>query len=65
MPDISMCTGDDCPIKEKCYRFTAIPSEYRQSYFLLPPYQKDTESCSMFWPNSNRVSIKLKELNDE
>ncbi len=36
MPDITMCSGEGCPAKEKCYRFTAEPS-YRQSYFLNPP----------------------------
>jgi len=36
MADISMCNGKDCPIKEKCYRFTA-PKGIRQSYFLETP----------------------------
>jgi hypothetical protein len=31
-----MCNGKDCPIKEKCYRFTA-PKGIRQSYFLETP----------------------------
>ena len=30
-----MCSGQDYPLKETCYRFTATPSEFRQSYFLL------------------------------
>ena len=37
MPDISMCKGEDCTIKETCYRFKATPNEYRQSYFTNPP----------------------------
>lgn len=37
MPDISMCNGGDCPLKEMCYRYTAKPSEYAQSYFETPP----------------------------
>ena len=32
MPDIAMCEGKDCPIKESCYRFTATPSDRRQAY---------------------------------
>jgi len=38
MPDITMCTGGECPIRERCYRFKATPSEYRQSYFAVVPY---------------------------
>lgn len=32
MPDIAMCLNEECPLKETCYRFTATPSEYWQSY---------------------------------
>lgn len=32
MPDISKCRNSQCPLKEKCYRWTSPPSEYRQSY---------------------------------
>lgn len=42
MPDISMCTGNGCTLKENCYRYTAKPSEFRQSYFSTPPF-KDGE----------------------
>lgn len=36
MPDFSMCSGGECPRKEKCYRYRAIP-HMRQSYFVEPP----------------------------
>lgn len=39
MPDITMCTGVNCPKKETCYRHTAIPNQYRQSYFESPPLE--------------------------
>ena len=32
MPDISMCRNDGCPLRKSCYRFTAIPSPFRQAY---------------------------------
>lgn len=50
MPDISMCNNAICPSKENCYRFTAKPSEFRQSYakFTL---ESDEISCSYFIPN--------------
>lgn len=34
MSDISMCEGKDCPIRDKCRRFTAKPNPYRQSYII-------------------------------
>jgi hypothetical protein len=36
MPDITMCTGGICSVKNACYRYRAIPS-MRQSYFAKPP----------------------------
>lgn len=32
MADISKCRGIDCPLRNKCYRYLAIPSRW-QSYF--------------------------------
>ena len=46
MPDITMCEGTGCPVKDECYRFTASPSDY-QSYFVDPPI-KDGK-CEMYW----------------
>jgi hypothetical protein len=31
MADITMCKNETCPMKNRCYRYTAIPSDY-QSY---------------------------------
>ena len=41
MPDISMCSGQNCPLKETCYRYKATPSKFRQSYFMNPPFKED------------------------
>lgn len=59
MPDITMCygvTSDNivCKKKDKCYRFTAKPSEFRQSYFMFAPLILDAEGpikqeCEYFW----------------
>lgn len=46
MPDISMCWGKDCPLKEECYRYLAKPSE-RQAYLCTPPYNA-VEGCQLF-----------------
>lgn len=37
MPDISMCINKKCPMKNNCYRFTAKPNEYSQSYSDFKP----------------------------
>lgn len=56
MPDISMCKGDGCTIKDTCYRFTATPSKWRQSYFTNPPIKEDS-TCDYFmeiWDKQNK-----------
>lgn len=45
MPDITMCEGTGCPMKNICYRYTAIPSS-RQSYFMKSP--NDGVECEYF-----------------
>lgn len=60
MPDVSMCFGIGCPLKENCYRYKANPDEY-QSYFAEPPYNitesDEQPSCDYFW------EIKYKPYN--
>jgi hypothetical protein len=58
MPDISMCNNSECPSKECCFRFTAEPSEFCQSYtnFTL---ESDEVSCSFFMPNGKCKSCGL------
>lgn len=60
MADITMCSGKNCPVANKCYRFTATPSDH-QSYFLSPPY--DGKSCSMYWgDNAQSIFEQLKQI---
>ena len=49
MADITKCEGKDCPLKEKCYRFTTKDNEFRQSYFTETPYNKETKTCGYLW----------------
>jgi hypothetical protein len=61
MSDITMCVGTNCPQKETCYRYTAKPNEYWQSYFSVPPI-KDGK-CDMYWgDNSERIFNQLKDI---
>lgn len=50
MPDICMCKGVGCPLRNACYRFTAEPSEYRQSYFTEEPFNPISGECEYQWP---------------
>lgn len=47
MADITMCEGKGCPMKDTCYRHTAKPDKYRQSWLVKEPI-KDGE-CSLYW----------------
>ena len=51
MADITMCNDKECDRKDICYRYTAKPNEYRQSYFGESPKQEglDGEYCTYFW----------------
>jgi hypothetical protein len=46
MPDISMCQNKQCLSKDKCYRFTATPNQYMQSYMLITGKMEKYEN---FW----------------
>ena len=50
MPDLTMCEGTNCPLKETCYRYKATASEFRQSYFSDLPYDKEEEKCDYYFP---------------
>lgn len=49
MPDISMCKGEGCPLKEKCYRHMAKPDSHWQCFMEAVPYNKEKKSCDYFW----------------
>ncbi len=46
MPDIMMCANKECPERKQCYRYMAIPSEYRQAYAALQP--DESGRCESF-----------------
>jgi hypothetical protein len=47
MPDITMCKGTDCPLKETCYRYTATPSLLQSIYIDVP--LKEDGTCEHYW----------------
>ena len=42
MPDMTMCNGISCTVRESCYRYIATPSEFMQAYFTGSPKKGDT-----------------------
>lgn len=64
MPDISMCWNKECPKKLKCYRFTAIPNEFRQTFADFKPDEEGV--CDHFWDNQGRaINPEYKDLSHE
>ena len=51
-----MCTGENCPMKESCYRHTAKASPHWQAYFVVPPINEKGE-CEMFWSRGGTTEI--------
>lgn len=56
MPDISMCSNNECTIKDSCYRHKAKPDSMWQSYSMF--HQSPDESCIYYIPN---VYVKDRE----
>ena len=52
MPDISMCNNKECELSSKCYRFTAIPNPYGQSFCNFIP--QENGECLHFWDNEGK-----------
>lgn len=51
--DITMCQNHNCPLKMRCYRYTAKPDPHWQSYFMVNPLkvEKGIAKCEYFWDN--------------
>jgi hypothetical protein len=68
MPDITKCEGKACPFKDTCYLYRAIPSEYRQSFFVETPFKDGL--CDHYYPiepgmrlnNTNSVDTGRKSV---
>lgn len=50
--DITKCKGTNCPLREDCFRYTAKGDDSYQSYFVTPPYNKQTKECNLLWINT-------------
>jgi hypothetical protein len=60
-PDITMCQGTNCPLKDSCYRYKAKPNKIWQSWFTESPI-KDGK-CDMYWgENAENTLNQLKDI---
>jgi hypothetical protein len=53
MPDITMCKGEKCSIKNDCYRYTAAPNYEYQRYFSISPIIAGT--CNKYMSNEKAI----------
>jgi hypothetical protein len=49
MPDITMCSGKNCPLRESCYRYTAPIAGYKQAIWIVAPYDSTLKKCDHYW----------------
>jgi hypothetical protein len=57
MPDITMCRGNDCPLKHDCHRYKAKPDKMWQAYFTNIPFEKDKGKCDKYWPIDKYTNV--------
>jgi len=64
VPDVTMCTDEDCPARNQCYRYRAIPNKHWQSYFKQSPrndrFKESGFDCYMQIYAGDRLT-KIKE----
>lgn len=58
MPDITMCMNIECPFREQCYRYRAIPSDFQSYADFQPKMEHKTFDCDNFW------DIKGRKIDD-
>ncbi len=62
MPDISMCKNNQCPSKNKCFRYMAIANPHRQSYAGFTVDMNDR--CSSFVNINNYSNSRVRKLDE-
>lgn len=60
MADITMCRGDDCYMKEACYRHTAPQNPHWQAWFMNTPQHKGSD-CEFFSPSDTPPPTENEE----
>tara|TARA_R110000868_G_scaffold228587_2_gene481537 strand:+ start:1111 stop:1338 length:228 start_codon:yes stop_codon:yes gene_type:complete len=58
-----MCPGNDCPIKNKCYRYRAV-QDLAQPYFQDIPFDFKNNQCNGF-KDIDKTSGPVRHLDDK
>jgi hypothetical protein len=56
-----MCSGRECELRGKCYRYLANPSKW-QSMFAETPMDKKTGKCTEFWKCPSKSEKKRLDV---
>lgn len=59
MPDITMCENKKCPLRNKCYRATATPDPYWQSFCV---FEYKGGKCDNFWDNAPYKKVAVSQV---
>ena len=62
MPDIALCSNSQCPLRDNCYRYRAIPSKYNQVYTKFRPFRN--EECDAFWDAREYAPTRLRTVDE-
>ena len=49
MDDLTKCTGEGCPFRYDCHRFTSIDFYNEQYFFCEIPYNHKLNTCEEMW----------------
>lgn len=65
--DYTGCSGEKCPIRNSCHRFTGPKCPYGQSMFVEPPMElvDNWFFCDLFWDNKPLKKYTLEEVKQE
>jgi len=62
VPRINLCNDYDCPLKDKCQRYTLMPSGFFQAWGSF--YYDEEDGCGYFWKNIEKEEDKIKVVNN-
>jgi hypothetical protein len=57
--DITHCTGNECKLKNNCYRYVAWKevdgNDILISVFINPPFNKEENECKYYMKNEEKI----------
>lgn len=65
MPEITMCSNNRCLLRDKCYRYRAIPNTHNQRYEHFHYFSgQGKPECTYFWDTRDYLPSRLRETED-